>query len=480
MYQQGYQYQPRMYPDDRDSPRQFASLPRHAGGYRNTYPDPYEQQQVRRDDYSTQTMPKPTPYRPNAGYQQPYNQMRSESDNYGYNTNPYDREEKQRMYDPYSPEPHQNRMQDSNYAPGPGYGISPPTYGESQRRGSNTSGPSYSRQTSSNMYQNPNVSSYEAPTSRPSNSTGYYANSNYNESQSPYQRQDSGMRSYNGYEQQRLDDNQQRNYHSQSNDTSLQRQTSSGYQRQPSYEQQPPIHDGRQVIQVSRINAFPRGLQQQQQPPSPPTREESRPNYQRQTSGGSFPKAPIYEAKLSSAGNPSEGYLTKQESEANRNFRNKNQCVTPKKSNVPTGINSIEDILSPFDKFPNYYNEFVNKSNEPRQETDSGVASDISEPPRGFGSPTLSTSSDLRPSPTYQDTTISDNQMNQSNNVYSPSMDIYSQTPMSPKVMAPPPPPPPPPPPLPPPSDFAPPPPPPPPLPQPGMWSPPKRKVQVS
>jgi hypothetical protein len=60
------------------------------------------------------------------------------------------------------------------------------------------------------------------------------------------------------------------------------------------------------------------------------------------------------------------------------------------------------------DKFPNYYNEFVNKSNEPRQETDSGVASDISEPPRGFGSPTLSTSSDLRPSPTYQDTTISD------------------------------------------------------------------------
>jgi hypothetical protein len=29
--------------------------------------------------------------------------------------------------------------------------------------------------------------------------------------------------------------------------------------------------------------------------------------------------------------------------------------VTPKKSNVPSGINSIEDILSPFDKFPNYY-----------------------------------------------------------------------------------------------------------------------------
>jgi hypothetical protein len=57
--------------------------------------------------------------------------------------------------------------------------------------------------------------------------------------------------------------------------TSLQRQTSPGYQRQPSYEQQPPIHDGRQVIQVSRINAFPRGLQQQQQPPSLIVRDSS-------------------------------------------------------------------------------------------------------------------------------------------------------------------------------------------------------------
>ncbi|XP_052069844.1 serine/arginine repetitive matrix protein 1-like isoform X3 [Mytilus californianus] len=482
MYQQGYPYQQRMYPDERDSPRQFASLPRHAGGYRN-YQDQYEPQQPRREEYSTQTMPKPTPYRPNAGFQQPYSQMRNANENYGpgYNTSPYSREQQQQvMYDPYQPDPYQNRSPGPNFSPGPpGYGIAPPTYGETQqRRGSNTSGPSYSRQTSSNMYQNQNVPSYD---SQPGNN-GYYVNSNYNESQSPYQRQDSGIRSYNGYEHQRPDDNQQRSY--QSNDTSLQRQTSTGYQRQPSYEQHPQVHDGRQVVQVSRINAFPSGLQQQQQtPPSPPVREESRPNYQRQTSGGSFPKAPVYEAKICSAGTPSEGYLTKDNNEVNQNYRNQNKILTPKKSSVPTGISSIEDILSPFEKFPNYYNEFIKQSNEPKQETDSGVASDISEPPRGFGSP-LSTSSDLRPSPTYQES-VSDNQMNQLNTVYSPMSPMredFSQTPSSPQVSAAPaPPPPPPPPPLPPPSDFAPPPPPPPPLPVlplPGAWSLPKRKIQ--
>ncbi|CAC5389480.1 unnamed protein product [Mytilus coruscus] len=483
MYQQGYPYQQRMYPDERDSPRQFASLPRHAGGYRS-YQDQYEPQQPRREEYSTQTMPKPTPYRPNAGFQQPYSQMRNANENYGpgYNTPPYSREQQQQgMYDPYQPDPYQNRSPGPNFSPGPpGYGIAPPTYGETQqRRASNTSGPSYSRQTSSNMYQNQNVpSSYD---SQPGNN-GYYVNSNYNESQSPYQRQDSGIRSYNGYEHQRPDDNQQRSY--QSNDTSLQRQTSTGYQRQPSYEQHPKVHDGRQVVQVSRINAFPGGLQQQQQtPPSPPVREESRPNYQRQTSGGSFPKAPVYEAKICSAGTPSEGYLTRDNNEVNQNYRNQNKILTPKKSSVPTGISSIEDILSPFEKFPNYYNEFINQSNEPKQETDSGVASDISEPPRGFGSP-LSTSSDLRPSPTYQES-VSDNQMNQPNTVYSPMSPMredFSQTPSSPQVSAAPaPPPPPPPPPLPPPSDFAPPPPPPPPLPVlplPGAWSLPKRKIQ--
>lgn len=483
MYQQGYPYHQRMYPDERDSPRQFASLPRHAGGYRS-YQDQYEPQQPRREEYSTQTMPKPTPYRPNAGFQQPYSQMRNANENYGpgYNTPPYSREQQQQgMYDPYQPDPYQNRSPGPNFSPGPpGYGIAPPTYGETQqRRASNTSGPSYSRQTSSNMYQNQNVpSSYD---SQPGNN-GYYVNSNYNESQSPYQRQDSGIRSYNGYEHQRPDDNQQRSY--QSNDTSLQRQTSTGYQRQPSYEQHPKVHDGRQVVQVSRINAFPGGLQQQQQtPPSPPVREESRPNYQRQTSGGSFPKAPVYEAKICSAGTPSEGYLTRDNNEVNQNYRNQNKILTPKKSSVPTGISSIEDILSPFEKFPNYYNEFINQSNEPKQETDSGVASDISEPPRGFGSP-LSTSSDLRPSPTYQES-VSDNQMNQPNTVYSPMSPMredFSQTPSSPQVSAAPaPPPPPPPPPLPPPSDFAPPPPPPPPLPVlplPGAWSLPKRKIQ--
>ncbi|XP_052069850.1 uncharacterized protein LOC127708772 isoform X9 [Mytilus californianus] len=247
MYQQGYPYQQRMYPDERDSPRQFASLPRHAGGYRN-YQDQYEPQQPRREEYSTQTMPKPTPYRPNAGFQQPYSQMRNANENYGpgYNTSPYSREQQQQvMYDPYQPDPYQNRSPGPNFSPGPpGYGIAPPTYGETQqRRGSNTSGPSYSRQTSSNMYQNQNVPSYD---SQPGNN-GYYVNSNYNESQSPYQRQDSGIRSYNGYEHQRPDDNQQRSY--QSNDTSLQRQTSTGYQRQPSYEQHPQVHDGRQVVQ---------------------------------------------------------------------------------------------------------------------------------------------------------------------------------------------------------------------------------------
>ncbi|VDI82952.1 Hypothetical predicted protein [Mytilus galloprovincialis] len=495
MYQQGYPYQQRMYPDERDSPRQFQSLPRHAGGYRN-YQDQYEPQQPRREEYSTQTMPKPTPYRPNAGFQQqqPYSQMRNENENYGpgYNTSPYRPEpQQQAMYDPYQQDPYQNRSpgpnfsSDQNRSPGPnfssgppGYGIAPPTYGETQqRRGSNTSGPSYSRQTSSNMYQNQNVPSYD---SQPGNN-GYYVNSNYNESQSPYQRQDAGIRSYNGYEHQRPDDNQQRSY--QSNDTSLQRQTSTGYQRQPSYEQHPQINNGRQAVQVSRINAFPGGLQQQQTPPSPPVREESRPNYQRQTSGGSFPKAPVYEAKICSAGTPSEGYLTK-DNEVNQNYRNQNKILNPKKSSVPTGISSIEDILSPFEKFPNYYNEFVKQSNEPKQETDSGVASDISEPPRGFGSP-LSTSSDLRPSPTYQDS-VSDNQMNQMNTMYSPMSPMredYSQTPSSPQVSAAPapPPPPPPPPPLPPPSDFAPPPPPPPPLPVlplPGAWSLPKRKIQ--
>ncbi|XP_076074217.1 uncharacterized protein LOC143045527 isoform X8 [Mytilus galloprovincialis] len=494
MYQQGYPYQQRMYPDERDSPRQFQSLPRHAGGYRN-YHDQYEPQQPRREEYSTQTMPKPTPYRPNAGFQQqqPYSQMRNENENYGpgYNTSPYRPEpQQQAMYDPYQQDPYQNRSpgpnfsSDQNRSPGPnfssgppGYGIAPPTYGETQqRRGSNTSGPSYSRQTSSNMYQNQNVPSYD---SQPGNN-GYYVNSNYNESQSPYQRQDAGIRSYNGYEHQRPDDNQQRSY--QSNDTSLQRQTSTGYQRQPSYEQHPQINNGRQAVQVSRINAFPGGLQQQQTPPSPPVREESRPNYQRQTSGGSFPKAPVYEAKICSAGTPSEGYLTK-DNEVNQNYRNQNKILNPKKSSVPTGISSIEDILSPFEKFPNYYNEFVKQSNEPKQETDSGVASDISEPPRGFGSP-LSTSSDLRPSPTYQDS-VSDNQMNQMNTMYSPMSPMredYSQTPSSPQVSAAPaPPPPPPPPPLPPPSDFAPPPPPPPPLPVlplPGAWSLPKRKIQ--
>ncbi|XP_071129543.1 uncharacterized protein [Mytilus edulis] len=495
MYQQGYPYQQRMYPDERDSPRQFASLPRHAGGYRN-YQDQYEPQQPRREEYSTQTMPKPTPYRPNAGFQQqPYSQMRNESENYGpgYNTSPYRPEpQQQAMYDPYQQDPYQNRSpgpnfsSDQNRSPGPnfssgppGYGIAPPTYGETQqRRGSNTSGPSYSRQTSSNMYQNQNVPSYD---SQPGNN-GYYVNSNYNESQSPYQRQDAGIRSYNGYEHQRPDDNQQRSY--QSNDTSLQRQTSTGYQRQPSYEQHPQIINGRQAVQVSRINAFPGGLQQQQQqtPPSPPVREESRPNYQRQTSGGSFPKAPVYEAKICSAGTPSEGYLTK-DNEVNQNNRNQNKILNPKKSSVPTGISSIEDILSPFEKFPNYYNEFIKQSNEPKQETDSGVASDISEPPRGFGSP-LSTSSDLRPSPTYQDS-VSDNQMNQMNTMYSPMSPMredFPQTPSSPQVSAAPaPPPPPPPPPLPPPSDFAPPPPPPPPLPVlplPGAWSLPKRKIQ--
>ncbi|XP_063445411.1 YLP motif-containing protein 1-like isoform X7 [Mytilus trossulus] len=509
MYQQGYPYQQRMYPDERDSPRQFASLPRHAGGGYRNYQDQYEHQQPRREEYSTQTMPKPTPYRPNAGFQQqqqPYSQMRNENENYGpgYNTSPYRPEpQQQAIYDPYQQDPYQNRSpgpnfssdqnrspvpnfsSDQNRSPGPnfssgppGYGIAPPTYGETQqRRGSNTSGPSYSRQTSSNMYQNQNVPSYD---SQPGNN-GYYVNSNYNESQSPYQRQDAGIRSYNGYEHQRPDDNQQRSY--QSNDTSLQRQTSTGYQRQPSYEQHPQINNGRQPVQVSRINAFPGGLQQQQQtPPSPPVREESRPNYQRQTSGGSFPKTPVYEAKICSAGTPSEGYLTK-DNEVNQNYRNQNKILNPKKSSVPTGISSIEDILSPFEKFPNYYNEFIKQSNEPKQETDSGVASDISEPPRGFGSP-LSTSSDLRPSPTYQDS-VSDNQMNQMNTMYSPMSPMredYSQTPSSPQVSAAPaPPPPPPPPPLPPPSDFAPPPPPPPPLPVlplPGAWSLPKRKIQ--
>ncbi|XP_063445414.1 uncharacterized protein LOC134725486 isoform X10 [Mytilus trossulus] len=275
MYQQGYPYQQRMYPDERDSPRQFASLPRHAGGGYRNYQDQYEHQQPRREEYSTQTMPKPTPYRPNAGFQQqqqPYSQMRNENENYGpgYNTSPYRPEpQQQAIYDPYQQDPYQNRSpgpnfssdqnrspvpnfsSDQNRSPGPnfssgppGYGIAPPTYGETQqRRGSNTSGPSYSRQTSSNMYQNQNVPSYD---SQPGNN-GYYVNSNYNESQSPYQRQDAGIRSYNGYEHQRPDDNQQRSY--QSNDTSLQRQTSTGYQRQPSYEQHPQINNGRQPVQ---------------------------------------------------------------------------------------------------------------------------------------------------------------------------------------------------------------------------------------
>jgi len=225
-------------------------------------------------------------------------------------------------------------------------------------------------------------------------------------------------------------------------------------------------------VNVDNYSSPPRGYQRQTS--SERNRgSNANPNsgiYQRQTSSGSIPKSPVYTATISSPTQVhNSNYVTSDHDETSGQSRYKTQSPSVSTKSSGTEINSIEDILSPFDKFPNYYNEFIKKSNEERYNGNSGVAPDISEPPRIYQSPTYSA----------EQTSKQEN-----NNAYNntPMYQPYQPTPrqlygdqgFNDTVASPPPPPPPPPP-----APVAAPPPPPPPPPAPPVptqgWDSPRR-----
>ena len=128
--------------------------------------------------------------------------------------------------------------------------------------------------------------------------------------------------------------------------------TSTPYDRQSSQTQQPAPY-GRQSSREQQPQPTPYGRQssreQQQQPP------QSTP-YGRQPS------------------------------------RDQNQYPQPYQSPQSGGINSFDEILSPFENFQNsnYCDKLFDRSPDNRLEGDSGIQSDLSEPPYSYQSPSLS------------------------------------------------------------------------------------------
>ncbi|XP_069124601.1 histone-lysine N-methyltransferase SETD1A-like isoform X3 [Argopecten irradians] len=425
-----------------DNARYFTSLPRHASisgvsGHgmhstpRDQQFDPHQYGRKNSAPYGvgSYTMPKPTPYRPSGG-NIPTSHNRSGSDSSGYQTSSYG--PSPNTFDsplssgtqPASSSSSSYKPSPASYSYGPGPGIAPPSYESSieDRRGVSSSSPAYQRQYSSGSSnkesaynQNGNMYSpgYESsPMYTQTNDTPTPPNRSYSNSTSysPFQRQPSREaarhntyeqsvgQDYPSYQQQPAEVTQSGGYH---------RQPSSEYQRQPSYSSAPqsPLLDRcstgpprRQVSQSTGItadNSTPRGFQRQGSFGSDREVVSSPVSFQRQTSSGSFPKSQVYAATLSSSSPPTNNHVTNEQTGTSGSTSYGEPTSPSSVKSSGTGINSIEDILSPFEKFPNYYNDFINSTKPAtRHNVDSGVSSDISDPTRSYKSPPLNNSSE--------------------------------------------------------------------------------------
>lgn len=348
------------YSTDDDSLRQFQSLPRQkvtSGGIHSTSMDIYDPYSARKHDSNSSvdpgcfTMPKPSPYRPSNVQASSADFRSGGSDSSGYQTSysptAVDLTTGNQLQGARFPANHPSR---GFYGPGPG--ISPPSYEKSLSERNRPFSPLYNRQDSSygsNGSHSDQKRIYESP---------HFAGKE-NVVRPPHQlvRQTS---------------REQPQYNDYQSDLSSVRSNvispSSEYSRSPneirhlSYEsnvQSPTL--GRADSSMFLIgNSQPRVFQRNQIYDE--KRVEERPviQYQRQTSSGTLPK---YESTISS---PPLGHHPKQDGEKpeppvrSHSFDHR---VRKPSHNSSTGINSIEDILSPFEKFQSssYFKEFYDQ-----------------------------------------------------------------------------------------------------------------------
>ncbi|KAK3090073.1 hypothetical protein FSP39_008954 [Pinctada imbricata] len=509
-----------MYSDQAYDPRQFQSLPRHATAAGNIYHSPnysdsYDPNSFSRHDGNaahygrgSYTMPKPTPYRPSGG-NVPSHFRSASSDSSGYQTSSYD--PSPTTFDsPLSPGAPPARAVSSVKIPspgnqftyGPGPGIPPPSYQSSiqDREVPFNSGHLYQRQTSSGSNRGETLNEngiyptkYGVHDNQVSNAYGQHSyGSPRVQRQTSKEADNIGFSPYN---RSTSHEYQSPNYSFRSEDNvappSGFRRTSTDYERYGSNTRDVPININ--TSGYSRTPGFDdNSTPRRYQPPeeivqSPPPKI----TYQRQTSSGTLPK---YESTISSpppGHHPEQAESTKPQPPVRLQSFERQAALENQRKASSTGINSIEDILSPFEKFKtsSYYNDEFYKRPDPRHDYNSGITTDNTESPKPYQSPSYSSSSDFNrqyQSPDHKDSKYNDNQLRQTTRYTDQQQEDYrgdnnqQQQQQQPEMMShnrivPPPPPPP----------VTPPPPPPPPPPAPPLpgtpgFSPPRRQTYKS
>ena len=229
-----------------------------------------------------------------------------------------------------------------------------------------------------------------------------------------YQRQGSGSYGQSPYQQ---------DYQPQ---TSYQRQTSQGrspYDERPnvpqSGHQQPGVYvdtSDRSAPPYGRQGSQPYGsdypdnrqYQQRQEPDYYGRGSQPQPTTQRQQSYGSQQQQQPYSGQYTSTPYDRQSSQTQQPAPYGRQpsreqqqqstpygrqpSRDQNQYPQPYHSPQSGGINSFDDILSPFENFQNsnYCDKLFSRSPDARHEGDSGIVSDLSDPAHSYQSPSLS------------------------------------------------------------------------------------------